>query len=167
MAIVPSSGLEKLRVSPMATNVIWRTFVVFAFGGTLLVVVGIVVLATVFDWRFGRPPDLPAFGRPAGAVQLFNVSSCGGSGSAPPCRSVAFGSTRPFEEVFSDLVTAYESRGWHADNGTLVSPGEPVCVFYFPTTSERYRPLQAEITQSLTAYKIVVEAHVRDCDDRP
>ena len=59
--------------------------------------------------------DLPEWARPIGATELRNDHDCRGDGPwLPPCRTLEFGTHRPYEDVVRELKTALEARGWSA-----------------------------------------------------
>ena len=55
--------------------------------------------------------ELPSWARPSGAVELRNEPSCSDNASwQRPCRTMAFGVDRPYEEAIADVKAAYEAR---------------------------------------------------------
>lgn len=78
---------------------------------------GVVIGLQVLSGRAGSTDEalnhneLPAWARPSGAIELRNEPSC--SDDAPwqrPCRTMAFGVDRPYEEAIAGVKAAYEAR---------------------------------------------------------
>ena len=83
--------------------------------------VAVIALTAIVVTRSQSPPtnslvttsDLPDWGRPSGGVELVDDATCDlNAGWLPPCRTLAFGINRPFEDEVRDLQATFESRAW-------------------------------------------------------
>jgi hypothetical protein len=156
-------------------------FVLVGLGALYLGFLFALSLVNVYEYR---PPNLPEFARPAASDELSNDEYCSGNrdnldlgrlspfAEFPLCRSMEFGTNRPFADIRSDLLASFKQRGWEIG---LIPPGvvyatrgdHDVCISYWagPPVIGRYMTVRSEYAEIRAKYDTLINVTVSNCRD--
>jgi hypothetical protein len=123
--------------------------------------------ASITDF-YPSAPHLPDYAVPSGAERLSEYTSCGGTQDEwfPTCRTLTFGSSRPWDETKRLLIAELTGRDWSltVDRATWISfqnEGSTICLSYAASeTGPSTYP--SSYTKGHTT---MIHAFVNDCSD--
>lgn len=151
----------------------------------VVALVGLILLATTIavigllvsrsdgeDGEFVFTSDLPHIARPPGAVELRSEEGCPVEGPWwPPCRTMTFGTDRPYRETIDELRSVLEDEGWSASieyhdySLHMLDYRNLMCVLYY---EDRFHllPATATATEERT-HDVMIEVVIDQCGANP